>query len=435
MPTQVDLIIKSRGPWLTLAAGPEGPRTGAALRDLGEMTGGAAAITSGFIVAVDRPDVIERGFTGKATYDFGERLIMPGFVDAHTHPVFAATREAEFELRNQGATYVDIAKAGGGIRSSVRALRSATLEELTAMLRDRADRFLALGTTTIEAKSGYGLSTAEELKSLHAIRAVDRSHPLDFVPTFMGAHEVPDEYQGRRAEYVDLLVNEMIPAVGATGLAHYCDVFCEAHVFTVEESRRILEAARAHGMEPRLHADEIEATGGAELAADVRAVSADHLVAVSERGVQRLAEAGVIPILLPGTSFYLKLGKAAPARAMIDAGLPIALATDFNPGSCPIMSMPAILSLACLAYGLTAAEAICAATVNAAYALGLGDDRARLATGLRADILALDVASAAAIPYHFADNRVAAVLKNGVLVAGSFKPPEPEPPRKRRSTP
>ena len=419
MQTAVDLIVKSRGPWLTLDTGARGPRTGLELTKLAEKRGLAAACLDGRIRAIGPAAEIGRDFGAARVLDLGDRLVMPGFVDPHTHPVFNATREAEFEMRCQGRTYVDIAKAGGGIRSSVRSLRAAGEDELVEKVRARADRFLAFGTTTIEAKSGYGLSTADELKSLRALKRVAAAHPLDLIPTFMGAHEIPDEYRERRGAYIDLLVDEMIPAVALEGLARYCDVFCEDHVFTVEESRRILLAAKSCGLEPRIHADEIECTGGAELAADVGAVSADHLVAVSARGIARLKEAGVVPVLLPGTSFYLRLEKKAPARAMIDAGLPIALATDFNPGSCPIASMAVIVSLACLQYGLTTAEAITAATVNAAYSLGLGDDRAVLAPGRRADLIALDVPNAAAIPYHFGENRVTHVVKNGVVVVGA----------------
>lgn len=419
MPAKVDMIIKSRGTWLTMKTGEDGPRSGAAMQNLGERRGLGCAVQDGMILAIADAEVIDKNYVGAKVLDVGEQLVMPGFVDPHTHPVFNATREHEFEARNQGKTYVEIAKAGGGIRSSVRSLRSASESDLEDKLRLRADRFLRLGTTTIEAKSGYGLSLEDELKSLRVIKRVRMSHPLDMIPTFMGAHEIPDEFRERRGAYIDHIIDDMIPAVAREHLAEYCDVFCEEHVFTTQETRRIIEAAKKHGLAGRIHADEIECTGGAELAAELGAVSADHLVAISDEGIERLRDSSTIPILLPGTSFFLRMKKAAPARKMIEKGLPIAIASDFNPGSCPIPSMPLILGLACLQYGLTAAEAITAATVNAAHSLRIGHDRGILAPGYRADIICLDVANAQAIPYHMGENRITVVVKSGAIVAGA----------------
>ena len=412
----VDLIIRSRGPWITFDTGAPIPRIGEALRDIAPLEGSACAVHDGRIVAVGSPDEIKSAYSARETLDLGDRLVMPGFCDPHTHPVFNATREDEFEMRNLGHSYVEIAKAGGGIRSSVRSVREASEDDLVDSLRVRADRFLRLGTTTVEAKSGYGLSLESELASLRAIRRVDDDHAVDFVPTFLGAHEIPDEYRDRREDYIDLIIDEMIPAVAKEGLARYCDVFCEDHVFTVEESRRILEAGRAAGMRARVHADEIEATGGAELAADVGGATADHLVAVSEEGLRRMKEAGVVPVLLPGTSFYLKMSSHAPGRRMIDAGLPVALATDFNPGSCHTQSMPMIITLACLNYGWHVTEALTAAVVNSAYSCGLGDDRGLIAPGYRADLIALDVPNVRYLAYHFGDNFVTHVVKDGRVV-------------------
>ncbi len=411
-----DTIVTSRGPWLTLSTSVAPPRGGAAMNDLGEKSDWAAALVEGRIAGLGPRDEVLATWESKNVLDLGSRLVMPGFIDPHTHPVFHASRELEFEMRNQGKSYVEIAEAGGGIRSSVRSLREASEDLLVDLLARRADGFLALGTTTIEAKSGYGLSRDDELKSLRAMRRVAASHPLDMIPTFLGAHEVPDEYREDREGYIRLLIEDMIPAVAAEGLARYADVFCEAHVFTTEESRRILEAAAAHGMPARVHADEIESTGGAELAVSLRAATADHLGAISEAGIEALAGSETIPVLLPGTSFYLNLDHIAPGRRMVNRGLPVALATDFNPGSCPTRSLPMIMTLACLHYGFTAAEAITACTVNAAASLGLAGDRGRLEIGMRADIIALDAPSFRYIPYVFGENLVTHVIKNGRLV-------------------
>ncbi len=409
----IDLLVFSRGPWITLDAPGPGPRSGAEMNQMAQSSGLAVAIRGDRIEALGPLADLRQRYQATCELDWGDLLVMPGFVDPHTHPVFNASREAEFEMRNQGRSYVEIAKAGGGIRSSVRSLREASEDELVAKLRIRADRFLELGTTTLEAKSGYGLSTEDELKSLRAIRRVAESHPLGFVPTFLGAHEIPDEWRDDRESYINLIINEMIPAVASEGLAVFCDVFCEEHVFNVDESRRILMAARAAGLRARLHADEIESTGGAELAAEVDAISADHLVAISDQGIEDLKAAGTIPVLLPGTSFFLNLPSHAPARRMIDAGLPIALATDYNPGSCHTQSMPMIMTLASINYGLSTAEIFNATTVNAAASLGLAADRGRLAPGLRADLIAIDAPSPQFLPYQFGNNIVRDVVKNG----------------------
>ena len=412
----VDTIISSRGPWLTLSSGGPAPRRGQAMNQLGEESDLAAAIASGRIVDLGPSRDIMARYTTDNFQDWGDLLVMPGLVDPHTHPVFLATREEEFEMRNLGKSYVEIALAGGGIRSSVRSLRSADEDELTRLVSERADAFLALGTTTIEAKSGYGLSVEDELKSLRAIRRVHTNHTLDLEATFLGAHEIPDEYRDDREGYIRLICDEMIPAVARDGLARFCDVFCEEHVFTTEESRRILECARSHGMEIRIHADEIESTGGAELAAQVGALSADHLGAISDQGIRDMAEAGVVATLLPGTSFFLNLARRAPGRRIIDEGVAVALATDFNPGSCHTQSLFMIMTIACIHYGFTAAEAITAVTVNAAHTLGLAEDRGQIKVGMRADIIGLAAPNAAYIPYRFGDNPVRRVLKNGQLV-------------------
>jgi imidazolonepropionase len=295
--------------------------------------------------------------------------VVPGFVDPHTHVVFAGDRRGELRRRLAGASYAEIAAQGGGILSTVAATRRATEAHLIAETRVRLDEMLACGTTTAEAKSGYGLETDAEIKMLRAVQALGREHPIDLVPTFLGAHDVPHEYRSRRAEYVRLVIDEMLPAVAAEGLAEWCDVFCEEGVFTPEESQAILHAGLRAGLKARLHADELGASGGAAVAAAVGARSADHLIFAPADGIAAMARAGVVATLLPCAAFYLKLGRFAPARAFIDAGAPVALATDVNPGGGFSPSMPFAMALACFAMGMTFEEALVAATLNAAYAI------------------------------------------------------------------
>ncbi|MAG58726.1 MAG: imidazolonepropionase [Planctomycetes bacterium] len=406
-------IFHGNGPWATLDTGIAGPRDASALLDAGFRDGWAILVEDGIIVESDTPDVLRARHPDSETTDLGDSLVTPGLVDPHTHPVFTGTREDEFEMRNQGHDYVAIAKAGGGIRNSARRLRASSEDELVADLRARCDGFLALGTTTIEAKSGYGLSTESELASLRAIRRVDADHPLDLVPTFLGAHEIPDEYREDREGYIALLIDEMLPRVAEENLAEACDVFCEEHVFTVDESRRILGRARALGMKVKLHADEIRPLGGAELAAELGALSADHLVAVSDEGLDRMRESGVVPILLPATSLYLNLASDAPGKKMLDRGLAPALATDFNPGSSPTRSLPLVMTFACLKYGMTAAQALGAATWNAACAIGREGKVGTLADGALADLVVWDLPNLRSLPYRFGESFVSRVLKRG----------------------
>jgi imidazolonepropionase len=319
--------------------------------------------------------------------DADGRVVMPGFVDAHTHMVFAGNRAVEFEQRCAGVTYREIATAGGGIRATVRATRAATEDELLEAARQHAEWMLHSGTTTAEVKSGYGLSLDDELKILRVIRRLNDTGPLRLVPTFLGAHEVPDEYRGRRGDYLDLVVNEMLPRIAAEHLAEYCDAFCEEGVFTVEETRRVLEAARKHGLGLRLHADQLSNSGGARLAAELHAATADHLEQTDAAGIAALVKAGVQPVLLPGSVFALGLHRYPAARAMIDAGLAVVLATDFNPGSSPTPSMPLILFLACTQMKMTPVEAIAAATINAAHSLGRGASIGSLEPGKLADFV------------------------------------------------
>ncbi|HEX2252125.1 MAG TPA: imidazolonepropionase [Thermoanaerobaculia bacterium] len=342
--------------------------------------------------------------------------LVPGFVDPHTHLPWAGSREEEFARRLAGATYQEIAAAGGGILSTVAATRAASEEELTALVQRRLDRMLACGTTTAEAKSGYGLTLADEIKQLRAIQRAAAEHPVDLVPTLLAAHEVPPEHRADRERYVDLVCEEIVPAVAEAGLARFCDVFCERGVFTPEESRRVLYAGKQSGLGPRLHADEFEGSGGAELAAELGALSADHLIAVGAGGIEALAGAGVTAVLLPGTSFFLRIHRYAPARRLVEAGVPVALATDCNPGSSHTESMPMIYVLAVYELGLTIEEALTAATLNAACCLGLGEEIGSIEPGKRADLVLLDAPNLLHLAYHYGIDPVRAVVKDGVLV-------------------
>ena len=390
------------------------------MRELALVEGGAVASGGGRVLAAGREsDVLSEVQTDPATtvVDAGGGVVTPGLVDPHTHAVFAATRESEFAMRVEGMSYEEVAEAGGGIRSSVRALRAADADELRDNGRNTLDRMLEYGTTTVEIKSGYGLSLDAELKMLRVISELSDTHVLDVVPTFLGAHEFPDEWRDDRDGYVDLLTDDMIPAVAAEKLARFCDVFCEEGVFTVEQSRRVLLAAREHGMEPRLHADELHPAGGAELAAELKAASADHLVCASDDGIAAMAEAGVVAVLLPGTTLSLGSTGFAPARKMIDAGVPVALATDCNPGSSMTESMQIILSLASMILRMTPEEAIVAATVNSASALRAADVVGSLTPGHQCDLAIWEVDDYRAIPYHYGVNLVTAVVKRGELVS------------------
>jgi imidazolonepropionase len=342
--------------------------------------------------------------------------VVPGFVDPHTHLPWAGSREEEFARRLAGATYQEIAAAGGGILSTVASTRGAGEADLTARVLRRLDLMLIHGTTTAEAKSGYGLTLDDELKQLRAIRAAGDAHPVDLVPTLLAAHEVPPEYRQQRQRYVDLVCEEIVPAAAAAGLARFCDVFCEEGVFTADESRRVLQAGVAHGLRPRLHADEFVDSGGAELAAELGALSADHLIAVSAAGVAALAGSGVTAVLLPGTSFFLMKHTYAPARRLVEAGVPVALASDCNPGSSYTESLPTVFVLAVFEMGLSIEEALTAVTLNAAACLGLGDDRGTVEVGKRADLLVLDAPNLLHLAYHYGVNPVRTVVKSGDVV-------------------
>jgi len=379
----------------------------------------AVAAFQGEIVWVGHASEVEKNVQvakpGRVVNASG-KTVTPGFVDCHTHPIFYGTRENEFEMRIAGKSYEEIAHAGGGIRASVRQLRKASKEELIKAALPRLDRFLAHGTTTIEAKSGYGLSVADEIKSLEAIRELDVIHLIDLVPTFLGAHEVPDEYRQNKAAYIDIVVNEMIPAVQEGELAEFCDVFCESHVFTVEEARQILTKARDAGFSLKIHADQLTRNGGSALAAELGAVSADHLENSTSDDWQKMKKHAVVPVMLPGAVFFLGRDRYAPARQMLDLGLPVAVASDFNPGSCMSESMALMLTIACLKLKLTPTEALTAATYHGALAIRRGNLLGTLEVGRKADIVVWDAPSHKHLPYHFGINLANTVIKSGRVV-------------------
>ena len=408
---KADLVIRNASQLLTLA-GTKGPRAGESMSQLGMIEGGAVAVKEGRIVFAGKTEECE--LKSEKEIDASGRVVMPGFVDSHTHLVFAGSREEEFELRLKGTSYMEIAQKGGGIKSTVKKTRQASKDELINLAEPRLDDMIRWGTTTAEVKSGYGLNTETEIKMLEAIRDLNARHPVDLVPTYLGAHDLPEEFSDNREAYVSQVL-EAIPEVTRNKLAKFCDVFCEEGFFTVEESRRILEAASEHGLLLKLHGDELKPSGGAELAADLGAVSADHLVFVSSKGMNAMRNAGTMAVLLPGTSFFLRKG-VAPGREMVDTGVAVAIATDFNPGSSPISHMPIVVGLGCLLYGFTPAEAITASTLNGAWAVGLGQELGSLEPGKKADILILRVESYLQVPYWFGSNPVAVVVKNGELV-------------------
>ncbi len=379
----MDLAVINCRQLVTLA-GPARPRTGLEMRDLGIIDNGILLIKDGRVAEAGT-----RMADAKEVIDAQGRIVLPGFVDAHTHPVFAGNRAAEFEKRIEGATYAEIAAAGGGIRSTVRQTRAATEEELLTSTRKYQEWFLSGGTTTVEAKTGYGLSLESELKMLRVIRA------MGYIPTFLGAHEIPDEYRGRIDHYVDLVIHEMLPNVDA----EFCDVFCEPTVFPQEQSRRILAAAKARGMNLRVHADQFTPDYGTAVAAEFQATTADHLEHTTRDGAQALKSSGTIPVLLPASVYSLGLKKYPNARMLIEEGLPVVIATDFNPGSSPTTSMLMVLSLACTQMRMTPAEAITASTINAAWSLNRGNQIGSLEPGKQADFAIHNCSDYRELPY------------------------------------
>jgi imidazolonepropionase len=417
-----ELLITHASQLVTLA-GPARPRVGSEMRELGIIEDGAILIRDGLIMAVGATFEVEPLASAQARLiDANNSVVMPGFVDAHTHPVFAGTREDEYEMRAAGVTYQEIARRGGGILSTVRKTRAASGQELFEMALLRVRLMLEHGTTIIEAKSGYGLTVEDELKILRVIRRLNEETPLELVPTFLGAHEIPDEYRSdsqprqSREAYVRLVIEEMLPRVATEGLAEYSDIFCESHVFSLDESRRVMERAKELGLATRLHADQLTLCGAGRLAAELGAASADHLEWIDDEGIELLKRAGVVAVLLPGAVFNLGLARYAPARKMIESEMPIAIATDFNPGSSPTPSMQMILSIACTQMRMTPAEAITAATINPAHSLKRGDRAGSLEAGKQADIVLYDCRDYRQIPYFFGVNHARVVIKSGRVI-------------------
>jgi imidazolonepropionase len=414
------MIIEGAAELLTLTGAGNRPRRGEEMGDLGIIQRGALAARRGKIVWVGpAADLLTsvRPMAFCKLIDAYGKTVMPGLVDPHTHLVFAGSRENEFAMRIQGKTYLEIAAAGGGINATVAATRQASKAELTFSARRSLNRMLPLGTTTVEAKSGYGLDLETEIKMLEVIQGLNQDDPITVVPTFMGAHEIPPEFRQDPEAYVDLVIARMIPAVAERKLARFCDVFCETGVFSVAQTERIFRAAQAAGMETRVHADELTDLGGAAMAARMKARTADHLLYANDDGIRAMAQAGVIAVLLPGTAYFLHMQRYARARDMIAAGVPVALATDFNPGSCMTESMPLIMNMACTQMRMLPAEAITAATVNAAWAIGEQDHIGTLEVGKQADLLVLEAPNHALLCYHFGVNLVERVVKDGKVVA------------------
>ena len=411
----VNLLIKNI-PELVTCSGVAA-KAGAEMNDLGVIPNGAVLIENGIISAIGTTESLgtaEEIFSGNVM-DAAGRAVLPGFVDPHTHFVFAGYRPEEFDWRLKGDSYLDIHKRGGGILSTVRATRQASAEVLISTARERLDRFLAQGVTTVEGKSGYGLDLATELKQLEVMKALENRHPVDIVPTFLGAHAIPEEYKTRANAYIAYVADRVLPEVAGRRLAEFCDVFCEQGVFSVDQSRRLLERARALGLTPKLHADEMTSCGGAELAASLQAVSADHLLRASDNGIGQMARAGVVAVLLPLTAFCLR-EPYARARFIIDQGCPVALATDFNPGSAFTASIPLVIALATLYMGMSTEEAVTALTLNAAAAVGRAKTIGSIDVGKKADLTVLSFPSYRFLPYHTGANSVQLVIKDGRVV-------------------
>jgi len=415
----VTILIKNANEVITLKGNAQGPRTKEQMREIAVVENGSVLIEEERIIAVgafeqlavDFPDLVKKA----DTIDASGKIVMPGLVDCHTHLVHGGTREQEFNMRLNGSTYMEIMNAGGGIHATTKRTRETSYDDLYDKTMQHLDVFLKHGVTTVEAKSGYGLDWETEKKQLEVTKKLQATHDIDVVSTFMGAHAVPHDYKGREDEFVDVVIHDMLPKVADLKLAEFNDVFCEKGVFTPEQSQRILEAGKALGLTPKIHADEIEPYKGAELAAQVGAISAEHLLVASDEGIQRMAEAGTIAVLLPGTAFFLR-APFARGRLLIDEGVPVAISTDFNPGSSPTLSLPFIMNLACMHMGMTLEEVLTATTINAAYALNRGEQIGSLEADKQADVIILDVANYKQLQYFYGMNHTNTVIKNGRIV-------------------
>ena len=412
---EVNLIVAHAAEIVTTTGRSLHPASGLHQGDIAVIQDGAIAVRRGRIVQIGKTREILSAYRSKHVIDASGKTALPGLVDPHTHLIFAGFRDKEFEMKLSGKTYMEILAAGGGILSTVRETRRTGKHRLFEICRERARSLLLHGTTTIEAKSGYGLNTAEEIKCLQVARSLDRLGPFDVVPTFLGAHAIPEEYEGRADEYVDLVIEEMIPKIAEKKLARFCDVFCEKGVFTVEQSRRILEAARQRGLKSKIHADEFADTGGAALAAEIGAVSADHLLCSSDEGLGKMAGRGTVAVLLPAAPLTLMTSRYANARKMIEHSVPVAIGTDLSP-SCMLESQQMSIALACHFMRMTPAEAIVAATINAAHAICEASSVGSLEPGKKADIAIIDAPNHRFLGYKFGVNLVETVIKNGEIV-------------------
>ena len=425
----IDLLIHSARQVITCAS-PDGPKRGAAMQDVGLLEDGALAIDLGKIVGVGHTQELRARFSARDNLDASGKVVCPGFVDPHTHVVYAGDRVDEFEMRIKGATYMEIMAAGGGIVSSARAVRAASVEQLVEETRPRLDTMLRLGTTTLEAKTGYGLEEASELKMLAAIEALASSHACTIVPTFLGAHAVPVEYKDYPERYVTLVIERMLPQATdwyqgswfkAQGIPFFCDVFCEQNAFTLDQSRRILEAGLALGLGAKIHAGEFTALGGVTLAVNLGAVSVDHLDVITPEERTRLAASDTVAVVLPAVNFNLGSAHFADARALLDDGAALALSTDINPGSAPCPSMPLVMAIAARYQHLLPAEVLNASTINAAHAIGMAGRVGSLEPGKQADVLILNTSDYRYVCYQFGENFVETVVKQGIVLKSKHK--------------
>jgi imidazolonepropionase len=412
---KLDLLVVNADELVTVSGGSQKPRTGKRMQELGVIRDGGLAVKDGRIIAVGKTADVTRAFRAENVVSANGKTVLPGFVDPHTHLVFAGSREEEFQMRIGGASYMEILKAGGGILRTVRETRKASFEKLVEHATETLDAMVAHGTTTVEAKSGYGLTTKDEVKMLEVFKRLNQVHSVDIVPTFLGAHAVPAEFVNNVQGYVNLVTDDMIPRVAEKGLAEFCDVFCEKGVFSLEQTRRILTVGKNSGLKPKVHADEMSRLGGAELAADVGAVSADHLLFSSREGIRAMADKGVAAVLLPAAAFSLMTNRYADARQMIDCELPVALGTDFNP-NCWVENQQLIIAIACHFMRMSPAEAITASTINAAHAVNRANEVGSLEVGKKADVTILDVPNHKFLGYRFGVNLVDKVIKNGRIV-------------------
>ncbi|MGV8123455.1 MAG: imidazolonepropionase [Candidatus Xenobiia bacterium LiM19] len=419
MKKKADLIITA-GQVITCAPGGS-PKRGASMKEVGLMSPCTVAITGESVLDIGSPEVIERDYTCDDAHriDVPEGIVLPGLVDAHTHPIFAGSRINEYVMRARGATYLEIAEAGGGILSTVRATRGAADEELNNRLMTTLNRMLLHGTTTIEAKSGYGLNEEEELRQLRLLREAEKIHPIEMARTFLGAHTVPEEYKGKRGEYIEKLRKEMLPRVAREKLAEFVDVFCEKSAFTVEETREIFEVSQNLGLDLKVHAEQFTPLGSSAMAAEMGAASCDHLLQLEKQHMEVISRTNTVAVFMPGTELFLGIHEYGPVREAIEAGVAVAIGTDFNAGSCLSESMPMAMSLALLGMKMEPEEVINAATVNAAHSMRRGDRLGSIEPGKQADLLILDIPDYREWLYHFGVNMVHTVIKRGRIVVQS----------------